>query len=198
MISIALVTAGCARRPVRNDVNTPEGPPTRQGNADSEINSSPRAIDAPFELQFIDTTIELDLNAIDAAQLVATRAEHEELKQFSRKLIAERQGEIATLRQLRSTWFSTRPKAIYLELSGAPEAFHALDIGKLDPMKENAFDLEFIGQMTSFLGPANRMTSDLLTKDARPELKQIAQSILRSNELELEQLKKWEIDWQKT
>jgi len=198
MVTFVVLLTGCTRRPVRNDVNTPEGPATRQANVDDEIKSSPGADQAPYELQFIDTVVELQLRAIDAEQLVATRAEHVELKQFSRQLIAEQRSEITTLRQLRASWFGDKPAAVYLQLAGASEALHAIDVAKLDPLKENAFDLEFIEEMTAYLKSVNRMGSDVLNEDSRAELKQVAQNIVNGNGSRVEQLKAWETSWKKS
>ena len=195
LILLVLFSFGCTRRPVRDDVQTPDGPATHQANVNEEIKSSPGAVDSPYEQQCIDTLIELELHSVDAEQMVATRAEHVELKRFSRSMISEQQSEISSLRKLRSSWFDDRSKAVNLDLAGTGDAARAIDVSKLDPLKENAFDLEFISQMTRYLESIDRLTSDISSKDVRSELKQITQSIAGENASRVEQLKKWEAQW---
>ena len=84
---------------------------------------------------------------------------------------------------------------MYLDLAGTGDAARAIDVSKLDPLKENAFDLEFISQMTRYLESIDRLMSDISSKDVRSELKQITQSIAGENASRVEQLKKWEAQW---
>lgn len=170
---------------------------SHSSTAGQMIQSSPGADKAPFELQYIDTTVELDLTAIDAEQLVATRAQHIDLKKFAKSMIAERQDEIASLRQLRSGLFGDSPQAINLDLLGSPESVQKIDLQKLDLLKENAFDLEFLREMVPFDETAVTIANDLTGKDAHAELKQQAENIIKNRQAEIEQMKKWESDWSK-
>ena len=197
LVLIVSLMAGCTRRPVRDDVRSPDGPPTRSVTAQQEIKRSPGAANAPYEQQLIDTLLELELNAIDAEQMVATRSGHVELKQFSHDTIAEQQQEIETLRQLRSSWFDDNPKAVNLDLIAARDALQAIDAVKLDPLKENIFDLEFIRQMTTYFNAVDQLNVDAVGKNLHEELKQIAQNSARTDKQKIEQLKEWENEWKK-
>lgn len=162
-----------------------------------KVQSSPGVATAPFELQFIDTMIELNLTAIDAEQLVATRAQHPDLKQFAESMIAGRQEEIASLKQLRSSWFGGMPQAVNFDLSGAAEGIHVIDLGKLDPLKENAFDREFLTEMVPLDEGSITLAKDLTGKEVHPELKQLAENIIQSRRARIEQMKEWQNDWSK-
>src|SRR4051794_19732635 len=92
-LTAAVCLCGCTRRPVQND--TIDHNATQHSTTDhSKMESSSGAATAPYELQFIDTMIMHHQGAIDAAQLVATRAQHGELKQLARSIITDQQREI--------------------------------------------------------------------------------------------------------
>jgi uncharacterized protein (DUF305 family) len=190
------ITVSCTRRPVQRDVieaNTM----SHSSTAGRMTKNSLGADKAPFQLQYIDTTIELDLTAIDADQLVATRAQNIDLKKFANSTIAERQEEIATLRQVRAGLIGDIPQAINFDLLRSPESVQKIDLEKLDLLKETGFDLEFLREMVPLNEAAVAMANDLLGKDAHAELKQQAENIIKSRETEIEQMKKWENDWSK-
>jgi uncharacterized protein (DUF305 family) len=190
-------TISCARKPVQQDVVVEGNTMGHTNTAGHIIHNSPGADKAPFELQYIDTTIELDLTAIDAEHLVATRAQHIDLKKFASSTIAERQEEIASLRQLRAGWFGDMPQAINFDLLGSPESIQKIDLEKLDLLKENAFDLEFLREMVPLDEATVTIANDLTGKDSHAELKQQAESIIKNRQTEIEQMKKWENDWSK-
>src|SRR5439155_1143523 len=82
-----------------------------------------------------------------------------------------------------------RPPAINMDMPGMREAMEQMDNEKLDPLKENAFDLEFIRQMIPHHGGAVAMAKDLLTHEANAELKTLAENIIRSQQSEIEQMR---------
>jgi hypothetical protein len=112
LVTLLLVTvlyAGCNRRPVQQDLPRSEGNSVDHSRTHHEaMESSPNAASAPFELQFLDTMIAHHEGAIDMAQLVQTRAGHEELKILARKIVSEQQQEISQMRALREKFFSSR------------------------------------------------------------------------------------------
>lgn len=57
-----------------------------------------------FDAAFIDAMIEHHEGAIEMAELAASRAEHEEIKQLSRDIIAAQEGEIAQMRDWKAAW----------------------------------------------------------------------------------------------
>jgi len=159
--------------------------------------SSPGAATSPFELQFLDTMIAHHQIAIDAAQLVATRAQHDELKQLAKSIIRDQQTEIAKMRDWREAWFGEPPPAINIGLPGMSEGMAEMDLEKLDALKENAFDLEFLRQMIPHHEGAVAMAKDLQNKEARADLKTLAQNIIETQTAEIEQMKSWENEWRR-
>jgi uncharacterized protein (DUF305 family) len=194
---VVLMFTSCTRRPVQKDVVL-QGDPTRRSSADGdELQSSHNAANAQFERRFFDTVIELHLRAIDAEQMVNTRSQHTELKRFAKTLIARQQNDIETLRALRTSWFDDDPKTIDLDLAGAKDALHAIDLERIDPLKEKSFDLEFIGQLKSFLESIAEMAHEAKSLSSHDEVKQFADKITNANSSDVEQLKKWEAEWKR-
>lgn len=68
-----------------------------------------------------------------------------------------------------------------------------MDLGAAD--KE--FDLRFINAMTPHHEGAVTMAQDALNKSKRPEVKQLAQDIITSQSVEIEQMKQWKQAWYK-
>ena len=192
------ITVSCGRKPVHQDVVIEGNTMSHSSTAGHNIQSSPDADKAPFELQYIDTTIGLDLTSVDAEQLVATRAQHMDLKKFAKSMIAEGQDEIASLRQMRTDLFGDTPQAINLDLLRTRESVQKIDLEKLDLLKENAFDLEFLRQMVPLDEAAISMANDITGKDAHAELQQLAENIIKNRQAEIEQMKRWEKDWSKS
>jgi uncharacterized protein (DUF305 family) len=194
---VLVVTASCTQRPTHTDVVI-EGNTMAHSVANGrKVQSSPGAATAPFELQCIDTMIALNLTAIDAEQLVATRAQHPDLKQFARSTIVGHQEEIASLKQLRSSWFDGMPQAVNFGLSGAAEGVQMIDLGKLELLKENAFDREFLSEMVPLDEGSIALAKDLTGKEPHAELTQLAENIIQERRAKIEQMKEWQNDWSK-
>jgi len=161
------------------------------------MNSSPGAADAPYDLQFIDTMIVHHQAAIDAAQLAATRAEHPELKKLAKSIVSDQQQEIGQLRSLRQQWFANHAPAINMDFPGMSEGMAGMDVEKLDPLKEKAFDLEFLRQMIPHHQGAVTMAKDLLGKESQAELKTLAEKIVQAQQAEIVEMQGWQKQWNK-
>jgi uncharacterized protein (DUF305 family) len=195
LILLCLLSATCARRPPGNDVVVNGNSMSRSTSVPGKIVSAPGAAQAPAELQFIDTTIQLQLTAIDAEQLVATRAQHAELKQLARETITDQQRKIASLRQLRAAWFGDAGPAVNVDLPDVQNGIQGLDLEKLDLLKEKAFDLEFIRQLIP-LYEAIAAISSGSGKETHPELKQLAEELANQQKSKIEQMKNWQTEWE--
>jgi uncharacterized protein (DUF305 family) len=187
----------CERPPVQHDVNLGPATASNSGVRHEEMMSSPGAADAPYELQFLDTMIAHHEGAIDMSQLVATRAQHAELKQLAKSIIADQQKEIAQMKEWRRMWFGDHAPAINMEMPGMGESMSEMNLDKLDELKENAFDLEFLRQMVAHHEGAIRMANHLLTHDTKAELRTVAGNIVNAQEAEIKQMREWEKDWSK-
>jgi uncharacterized protein (DUF305 family) len=161
------------------------------------MESSPGAAKAPYELQFIDTMIAHHQGAVDMAQLVNTRAQHAELKTLARSIIADQQKEMAQMREWRAKLFGETAPAVNMDLPGMRDGMHGMNLAKLDLLKANEFDLEFIRQMIPHHEGAVAMANDALAKDTNAEIKTLCEAIVKAQNAEIEQMKQWLADWSK-
>jgi len=191
LVFVLLMISSCTRRPVQKDVVLNNDPADRITQHRTMV-GSPGAADAPYELQFIDTMIGQHEVSIDTLQLAATRAQRSEVKQFSRSTLNDLRKEIAELRQMRSDWFGEDPPAINVDLPGMQEVIAGVDLNRLDLLKEAAFDIEFVRQMTLQNESAVKLANDALQKNVRPELKKLAETIANARSNETEKLRGWE------
>ncbi|HEV8591547.1 MAG TPA: DUF305 domain-containing protein [Pyrinomonadaceae bacterium] len=161
------------------------------------MESSPNAASAPYDLQFIDTMIAHHQGAIDMAQLVDTRAQHGELKTLAKSIIADQQNEIAQMREWRKSWFGEAAPAVNMDLPGMHQGMFGMNLEKLDNLKANEFDVEFVRQMIPHHEGAVAMAEDLKKQEAHAELKTLADNIIKSQSAEIGQMKQWLADWNK-
>lgn len=199
VIFVALFLNMCERPPVGKEIdhNSTDHSKIEQSKIGHSMESSPNAASAPYDLQFIDTMIAHHQGAIDMAQLVDTRAQHAELKTLAKNIIADQQKEIAQMREWRKSWFGEAAPAINMDLPGMHQGMSGMDMEKLNKLKANEFDIEFVQQMIPHHEGAITMAEDLKKQEAYAELKTLADDVIKSQSAEIEQMKKWLADWNK-
>jgi len=84
-----------------------------------------------------------------------------------------------------------------VDLPGMQEVIAGVDLNRLDLLKEAAFDIEFVRQMTLQNESAVKLANDALQKNVRPELKKLAETISNARSNETEKLRGWEHEWAK-
>lgn len=168
------------------------------GNAPDHANmqSSPGAAAAPYDLQFMDTMIVHHQGAVDMAKLAETRAEHKELKDLAASIIYDQEKEIGKMSEWRDKWFAEKTKAINMEFPGMSHGMGGTDLKKLGSLKGNEFDIAFIEQMIPHHEGAVEMAKDLQKQDTHAELKELAGDIIKAQEAEIRQMREWLGKWQ--
>ena len=107
------------------------------------------------------------------------------------------------MRALREKFFSSSPPAVNMDLPGMRDGMQGMDLEKLDALKENLFDLEFIRQMIPHHNGAVEMAQDALARPASKDaelavtLRQLSQTIVSSQTAEIRQMQQWEGAWAK-
>ncbi|MEQ1763809.1 MAG: DUF305 domain-containing protein [Pyrinomonadaceae bacterium] len=161
----------------------------------SKMESSPGAVNAPHELQFIDTMIAHHQGAIDMAQLVNTRTNRDEMKKLAQNIIDEQRREIADMQAWRKKWFGEAKPALNLDFPGMKTGMAGMDTVKLAGLKGSEFDVEFIRQMLPHHDGAIEMAKALKADDKYAELRTLTDSITKSQTAEIEQMKVWLGSW---
>jgi uncharacterized protein (DUF305 family) len=168
------------------------------GDASDQANmqSSPGAATAPYDLQFLDTMTSHHQGAVDMAKLAETRAEHKELKELAASIVYDQEKEIAKMSEWRDKWFAEKTKAINMKFPGMSHGMGGMDLKKLESLKGSDFDIEFIKQMIPHHEGAVEMAKNLQKQDAHAELKELAGDIIREQEAEIKQVREWLGRWQ--
>ncbi|MFN6456161.1 MAG: DUF305 domain-containing protein [Nostoc sp. EfeVER01] len=158
--------------------------------------------DANYDLRFIDAMIPHHQGAVEMANVAQEKSKRPEIKKLAEEIISSQDKEIAELKQWRKAWY---PSA-----SSTPVAYDAktgktvsmpdeqmqgmmmnMDLGAADA----EFDLRFINAMIPHHESAITMAQDALSKSKRPEIKKLAQSIIDSQQAEINQMKQWRKTW---
>ncbi|HEY9646282.1 MAG TPA: DUF305 domain-containing protein [Chroococcidiopsis sp.] len=157
--------------------------------------------DENFDLRFIDGMVPHHEGAIAMAQEALEKSTRPEIRQLAEAIISAQEKEIAELKQWRSAWY---PNA------GDEPMMYSAEMGHTMPMTEemrsnmmmagdlgaadDQFDLRFINAMIPHHQGALEMAQQALASD-RPEIKTLAQSILESQQQEIDQMIQWRQEW---
>jgi len=156
-----------------------------------------------IDRHFIEQMIPHHDDAITMANIALTKAEHQEIKSLSQNIIKAQTEENNKMKQWYKDWFGTE----------VPDAFagtgHSMGSGMMHggmmgntgdiSSLENAkpFDKEFIEQMIPHHQMAVMMAQMLKNSTNRPEMKQLADDIIKAQSSEIEQMRSWYQEWYK-
>ncbi len=161
--------------------------------------------DANYDLRFIDAMRLHHQGAIAMAKEAEQKSQRREIKSLGRNIIiAQNREENELLRKWREQW--------YPQASGEPVAYGnqgkptvpmskqqqqsmsmMMDLATADAK----FDLRFMNAMIAHHEGAVMMAKDALSKSKRPEIKQLSQEIVKSQQAEIDQMKQWRKAWYK-
>lgn len=197
ILVLALFLNVCERPPAGNtDHSAHDHTNANQGAMDhSKMESSPGAAQAPQALQFLDTMIAHHQGAVDMALLVNTRSARPEMKAFAQKIADEQRKEIVQMQAMRTKWFADAKPAINMDFPGMSAGMHGMDMTKLNALKANEFDAEFIRQMIPHHEGAVEMAKALKSEDNYAELKTLADKMIADQTAEIAQMNKWLAEW---
>ncbi|MEP6847215.1 MAG: DUF305 domain-containing protein [Acidobacteriota bacterium] len=197
MLIASVLLCACDRRPARNDLPKSEGNSVEHTRTVTvSIETSPNAAGSPYGAQFLDTMIADHEAVIDVAQLAQTRAGNTELKGFILALIAKHQVEIKQMRRLRQIDFVSAPPSINTDLAGVKTGALTLDPDKLDLLKEQLFDKEFLLETIRHHEGALDLLTDAGEKlNAADDLREFISTATNDRQTELDQMKKWQAVW---
>ncbi|MDF5711189.1 MAG: DUF305 domain-containing protein [Nostoc sp. S4] len=160
------------------------------------------AADTNYDLRFIDAMIPHHQGAVEMANVAQEKSKRPEIKKLAAEIIKAQDKEIAQLKQWRTAWYpsaSVMPVAYDAKTNKTVPMPHEqmqgmmmnMDLGAADTQ----FDLRFINAMIPHHESAITMAQDALSKSKRPEIKKLAQSIIDSQQAEINQMKQWRKTW---
>ncbi len=158
--------------------------------------------DESFDLRFIDAMIMHHQGAVVMAEDAQQASTRPEIQTLASDIIAAQQTEIAEMQAWRQGWYPDAP--------AEPVMYHA-EMGHMMPMSEDMmsammmdmdlgtaddeYDLRFINAMIPHHEGALTMAQEALTKSSRPEIQELAEAIIASQQVEIDQMTQWRQDW---
>lgn len=203
LLSVPVFLAGCSTsQNTSKESDAPTMPMGDQLMVDHAMTMDLGPKDAEFDLRFIDGMILHHQGAIAMAEAVLQNSQREEMRQLAEAIIAAQQTEIEQMQQWRQAWYpgaSTEPlmydAAMGHTMAMTPEMQAAMmmagDLGAAD----EEFDLRFINAMIPHHEGALVMAGQALERSDRPELRQVAEAILATQQAEIEQMQQWRQEW---
>ncbi len=162
----------------------------------SDMKSDANAASQPYDLQFLDTMTAHHTGAVEMAKMVDGRTQNSDLKKFAADIIRDQEKEIAQMTGWREKWFAGKPPAMNMEMPGMADSMK-MDMPKLTSSKNKEFDLAFIDMMTPHHAGAVTMAKEALTKAEHPEIKSLANQIIKAQDAEIKMMADWKTKWSK-
>jgi uncharacterized protein (DUF305 family) len=177
-----------------------EGMSHREGKMNHSMDVGPA--NANYDLRFLDSMIPHHQGALVMAQEVLQKSKRPELIKLAKVILADQKKEIAQMKLWRKQWY---PKASATPLMWHAEMNHemamtpahkqsmmmSMSLGKADA----GFDVRFLDAMIPHHQGAVTMGKDLLLKSKRPQMKKLAQSIIKSQQEEIDLMTQWQKEW---
>lgn len=158
--------------------------------------------DESFDLRFIDAMIMHHQGAVVMAEDAQQNSTRPEIQTLASDIIAAQQTEIAEMQAWRQAWYPDAP--------AEPVMYHA-EMGHMMPMSadmmsammmnmdlgaaDDEYDLRFINAMIPHHEGALTMAQEALAKSSRPEIQALAEAIIASQQVEIDQMTQWRQDW---
>lgn len=143
--------------------------------------------EADFGLRFIDNMTAHHQSAIDMARAAEPKLTHPETKELARQIISDQGKEINQMKGWRDQWYKGAPSA---KSDKMPDMDMQHQMGG-DP------DISFIEMMIPHHQGAIEMAKEALQQAQRPEIKQLAQNIINTQQAEIQKMNEWKAAWQK-
>jgi len=203
LFSAPAILAGCSTsNPGSNGSNGQTMPMGDTQMADHAMTMNLGPKDAQFDLRFIDGMILHHQGAIAMAEAVLQNSQREEMNQLAEAVIAAQQSEIDQMQQWRQAWYPSAGAELVMydaqmghTMAMTPEMQTAMMMDGNLGQADAEFDLRFINAMIPHHEGALAMAEEVLEKSDRPELRQVAQSILDTQQAEIDQMQQWRQDW---
>jgi uncharacterized protein (DUF305 family) len=184
-VLVAAIVAGCG-----SSDSTPTSPSTSMPMAMSTPASTTAAGNAT-DRAFVNDMTPHHRSAIAMAQIALTRAQHPEVKQLARNIIASQKGEIALMAAF------TRQLDAGDAGSTLGQSMSAMGMDTDDASLKTAmpFDRAFIDMMRPHHQGAVTMARIELAKGGAPTVKALARRIIAAQTKEIAQMKLWRSQW---
>ncbi|MBD1859659.1 DUF305 domain-containing protein [Leptolyngbya sp. FACHB-1624] len=184
--------------------------PTSQTPA-NRSHSPQRPIMGQVDRHFIERMIPHHEEAVEMAQLASSRAKHSEIKRLAASIIQDQTREINQMRTWYKAWYGTNVPAVssgmgrmgnrsgmmgnHSDRMGMHQSGMSMEMDLQALKNAPDFDREFIRQMVPHHQMAVHMAQMLLNRTNRPDMRNLAQSMIKSQTAEITQMQQWNQAW---
>lgn len=158
--------------------------------------------DGEYDLRFIDAMIPHHEGAVVMAKDVLAKSKRSELLQLATGIINAQNEEINKMKEWRKTWYPKAPEtpmawhsAMNHSMNMSPDQIQAMRMEQDLGVADADYDRRFIDAMIPHHEGAVVMAKDVLQKSKRPEMRQLANQIIASQQTEIDQMKQWRKNW---
>jgi uncharacterized protein (DUF305 family) len=142
---------------------------------------------------FIDAMVPHHQGAIAMAKVALKNAEHEEIKELSRNILASQQAEIEELKAIKKEEFGTSD--VPMEMSSEQRRGMGVMMDPQSLANKEPFDEAFIEAMIPHHRSAIDMAKVANQDSENPRIKELAENIVSTQKGEIEQMKRWREQW---
>ena len=164
------------------------------------MQSSPNAASQPYDLQFIDTMTNHHQGAIEMAEMALKKSNNAELRAFAQKIIDDQKKEIAQMKDWREKWYAGKPEAVNMQMPGMMDSMKMMagdEMKKMEAASGKDFDVRFLDMMTPHHAGAVTMAKEALGRAEHPEIKTLANQVIKEQEAEIKEMADWKSKWSK-
>ena len=153
------------------------------------------------DVTFTQNMIPHHQQAIEMAKLVDTHTDRPELRQLADSIMSSQRQEITQMEGWLRSWGKPATPS---EGHGGhgdtemPGMMSEADMGRLMQSTGTEFDLAFVEMMAAHHQGAIDMANTELKAGSLPEVKQLAQHVIDSQQKEIDQLDQWNEEWSAT
>lgn len=145
-----------------------------------------------FEVAFLKNMIHHHQSAVDMAKLAASNTRRPELNKLSQQITSSQKGEIEEMTGWLKSWHNESPGSMD-KVPGMDKMMQ--EMKPLEKAKDAEFDRMFLQMMIPHHESAVSMSELVEKRSERPELRQLAQKIIKAQKAEIAEMKSWENAW---
>lgn len=152
-----------------------------------------------FDEAFLADMLAHHEGAVNMAEMVGAATERQELRDFAQKIMADQSKEIASMRQWQSDWgyeMTAGGHGAHSGMSANGMAGEMMDMGEsLMGLSGAEFEKRFLELMIEHHEQATEMSQYAAANASHQEIKDLAASIIATQSEEIDQMKRWLIEW---
>lgn len=189
-----------------------------------EANQMGQMMNGDIDQHFIVMMIPHHQGAVDMAELALTRAQHPEIKQLAAAIIRDQNREIEQMRSWYQAWYGSDVPDMMIMMGNSSHGnmmgnggmmssrsaqgmmghqneqgmmtMHSMMVGDLETLRNaDNFDQEFIRQMIPHHQMAVMMAQMVFDTANKPEIRELAQTIITTQTVEINQMQQWNQEW---